>query len=92
MHFLAGFLAAATVVCGSPAYNNSAVYRALYPVHSDANPVFQNVSGHSANPLVSVLQDPTKYACSLVKRDEIPIGTCAPGTPCVNGACCSKVR
>ncbi|KAL4879023.1 hypothetical protein BJY04DRAFT_229519 [Aspergillus karnatakaensis] len=26
----------------------------------------------------------------LFKRDELPIGTCAPGIPCSNGACCSS--
>ncbi|KAL2785261.1 hypothetical protein BJX66DRAFT_329388 [Aspergillus keveii] len=85
----AGLLAAATVVHGST-HNNSAVYKPLYAVHSSLTPVFQNVSGQSVNPLVRVLQDSTKDARSLVKRDELPVGTCAPGIPCVNGACCSK--
>ncbi|KAL5340440.1 hypothetical protein BJX70DRAFT_396691 [Aspergillus crustosus] len=86
----AELLAAATVVYGSAAHNNSAVYKALYAVHSSSTPVFQNVSGQSANPLVRVLQNPTKDVRSIIKRDELPIGTCAPGVPCVNGACCSK--
>ncbi|KAL4860567.1 hypothetical protein BDV12DRAFT_191629 [Aspergillus spectabilis] len=88
--FFAGLLAAATVVCGSTARNNSAVYKALYSVHSSSTPVFQNVSGQSVNPLVRVLYDSTKDVRSLVKKDELPVGTCAPGIPCVNGACCSK--
>lgn len=92
MHVFAALLAAATVVYGSTAYNNSAVYKALYAIHSSSTPVFQNVSGQSANPLVRVLQGSTKDARSLVKRDELPVGTCAPGIPCANGACCSKVR
>ncbi|KAF9891872.1 hypothetical protein FE257_003357 [Aspergillus nanangensis] len=90
MYFFARLLAGATLVCASTAHNNSAVYRALYTIHSDSTPVFQNVSGQSANPLVRVLQDSTNDALSLVKRDELPVGTCAPGIPCVNGACCSK--
>lgn len=88
----AGILAAATAVYGSTAHNGSVVYKALYAAHSSSTPVFQNVSGQSANPLVRVLQESTKDARSLVKREELPIGTCEPGIPCVNGACCSKVR
>ncbi|KAI9035631.1 uncharacterized protein KD926_003171 [Aspergillus affinis] len=86
----AGLLAAATAVSGSSAHNNSAIYKALYAAHSSSTPVFQNVSGQSVNPLVRVLQGLTKDVRSLVKRDELPVGICAPGTPCVNGACCSK--
>ncbi|KAL2821416.1 glycoside hydrolase superfamily [Aspergillus cavernicola] len=90
----AGLLVAATAVHGSNAHNNSAVYKSLYSLHSNSTPVFQNVSGQSANPLVRVLQDSSQTSGrdtrSLGKRDELPVGTCAPGTPCVNGACCSK--
>lgn len=71
--------------------NASAFYPELYAVHSDSTPVFQNVTGKTANPLIRVLQGAGVNQV-LEKRDNgLPIGTCAPGTPCSNGACCSKV-
>jgi phage-related tail fiber protein len=83
----------ATAVSGLDNHNNSAVYKSLYSLHSNSTPVFHNVSGQSANPLVRVLYGSNKDTRSLVKKDnwELPVGTCAPGIPCVNGACCSKV-
>lgn len=101
MHFqihpataLAGLLAAATAVRASP-HNTSAVYKSLYTLHSNSTPVFQNASGQEANPLVRALQSPNSstgaQSHALFKRDELPVGTCAPGTPCANGACCSNV-
>ncbi|KAL4770196.1 hypothetical protein BDW60DRAFT_224434 [Aspergillus nidulans var. acristatus] len=89
---LSGLLAAATAVRGSTSHNTSAVYKSLYTRHSNSTPVFQNVSGQEANPLVRALQSPNNSngAHPLLKRDELPVGTCAPGTPCVNGACCSN--
>ncbi|KAE8326142.1 hypothetical protein BDV39DRAFT_193873 [Aspergillus sergii] len=70
--------------------NASALYPELYAVHSDSTPIFQNITKKTANPLVRVLQG-TEIERVLEKRDNgLPIGTCAPGTPCSNGACCSK--
>ncbi|KAL2812544.1 glycoside hydrolase superfamily [Aspergillus cavernicola] len=79
-------------VAGPTPHNTSAVYKSLYTLHSNSTPVFQNVSGQEANPLVRALQSPKNStgAHALLKRDELPVGTCAPGTPCVNGACCSN--
>ncbi|KAL3490749.1 killer toxin alpha/beta [Aspergillus germanicus] len=75
----AGLLAAATVVYGSIDDNNSAVHKALYALHSSSTPIFQNVSGQSANLFARVLQASSKHA-----------GACTPSIPCVNGACCRR--
>lgn len=90
---LTGLLAVATAVRGSTPHNISAVYKSLYALHSNSTPVFQNVSGQEVNRLVLALQSPNNSTGehALLKRDELPVGTCAPGTPCVNGACCSSV-
>lgn len=32
------------------------------------------------------------YSISLLDARALPVGTCDADTPCVNGACCSKVR
>jgi chitinase len=81
--------------------NGSALYVPLFEKHSNSTPVFVNSTGRTANPLVIALQDGNKkssankrsvYSPFHLKRDDwvLPEGTCAPGTPCVNGACCSK--
>ncbi|KAF2472768.1 killer toxin alpha/beta, partial [Lindgomyces ingoldianus] len=74
--------------------NGSARYLPLFEKHSNSTPKFINVTGKTANPLIKVLQDKNQPSrrrdlLDLSKRD-LPEGTCAPGTPCVNGACCSK--
>lgn len=71
--------------------NGSALYRPLYVLHSNSTPKFHNVSGVTVNPLIKALLGSSNNTGSLQRRD-LPIGTCAPGTPCVNGACCSNVR
>ncbi|OGM49597.1 hypothetical protein ABOM_001631, partial [Aspergillus bombycis] len=59
--------------------NASTPYPELYAVHSDSTPVFQNITGKTANPLVHVLQG-AGVDRVLEKRDNgLPIGTCAPG-------------
>jgi hypothetical protein len=74
--------------------NTTLYYRPLYEKHYNSTPQFHNVTGKSVNPLIVALQganlDQTTSAKRLVKRD-LPVGTCAPGTPCTNGACCSNV-
>jgi len=75
--------------------NTTHYYRPLYEPHYNSTPQFQNVTGKTVNPLIIALQggeplNSTVSARHLVKRD-LPVGTCAPGTPCVNGACCSNV-
>ncbi|KAL4801184.1 killer toxin alpha/beta [Aspergillus unguis] len=86
-----GLLVAATAASGSSPHNNSAVYKSLYSVHSNSTPVFQHVPGHSVNRFVRGSHGASeKGSFLLTKRDdELPVGTCAPGIPCVNGACCS---
>ena len=72
--------------------NGSELYKPLYPVHSNSTPRFHNVSGVTANPLIKALLGSSNNS-SLAKRqssNDLPVGTCAPGTPCVNGACCSN--
>ncbi|RAK98436.1 glycoside hydrolase [Aspergillus ibericus CBS 121593] len=67
-------------------------YRPLFALHSNSTPIFQNVTGQSVNPLVKALQPiegPSSHT-TLQRREDLPTGTCAPGTPCVNGACCSN--
>jgi hypothetical protein len=76
--------------------NTTHYYRPLYEKHFNSTPGFQNVTGKTSNPLIIALdgaKDPVEGTLaprSLKKRD-LPVGTCAPGTPCVNGACCSNV-
>ncbi|KAF2850135.1 glycoside hydrolase family 18 protein [Plenodomus tracheiphilus IPT5] len=79
--------------------NGSALYLPLFERHSNSTPIFINSTGETANPLIKALQDKNnkigKRSFHLpikAKRDDwvLPEGTCAPGTPCVNGACCSK--
>ncbi|ORY13819.1 hypothetical protein BCR34DRAFT_662986 [Clohesyomyces aquaticus] len=74
--------------------NGSERYQPLFEVHSNSTPKFINSTGETANPLIKVLQEKNSPGISgrslaLFKRD-LPEGTCAPGTPCVNGACCSN--
>ena len=78
---------------GPPPHNESALYAPLFEVHSNATPKFINSTGKTANPLIIALLDKNEGSSSkrgLAKRDELPEGTCAPGIPCVNGACCSN--
>jgi hypothetical protein len=74
--------------------NTTHYYKPLYEAHYNSTPRFQNVTRKTANPLVIALQPAAGQAISarsvLMKRD-LPTGTCAPGTPCINGACCSNV-
>jgi hypothetical protein len=83
----------------TPANNNGSLYVPLYRAHSFRTPQFQNDSKINVNPLHKALLGHSINANdSLVKRQSdpkngaLPIGTCAPGTPCANGACCGKVR
>jgi len=75
---------------------NVTLFQPLFPAHSNSTPRFQNVSGVTANPLIQVLNNLQPSNHTLGKRQSasngLPTGTCAPGTPCSNGACCSNVR
>lgn len=88
------FLLAAAAVQGANLanVNSSSIYRSLFTPHSNSTPVFQNITGLTVNPLVKALQP--VHGQRLIRRQSngLPEGTCAPGTPCYNGACCSKVR
>jgi len=73
------------------AKNTTHYYPPLYKPHYNSTPKFQNVTGKTVNPLVVALQganaesaaaQPVTRRNPLLKRD-LPTGTCAPGTPCV---------
>lgn len=71
------------------AKNSSVPLVPLYEPYSKDKPKFQNevlIQHLSANPGTRL--DRLDLA-SLGKRQELPVGTCAPGIPCSNGACCS---
>ena len=77
--------------------NTTRYYRPLYEPHYNSTPIYLNVTGKTVNPLVLAHQDakplpiqPTTPKSPFSKRD-LPTGTCAPGIPCTNGACCSNV-
>ncbi|KAI5918690.1 hypothetical protein F4810DRAFT_690669 [Camillea tinctor] len=58
---------------------NQTVYSPLFASHSKTTPRFLNLTHQTENPLF-------KIGSAADDGD----GTCAPGTPCSNGACCSK--
>lgn len=71
--------------------NSSSALPPLYQPYSKNKPKFQNedlirqLSEHPRQRLDHL----DSGSGSLHKRD-LPVGTCAPGVPCTNGACCSK--
>lgn len=96
-------IAGATAQENSTAPRNQTLYQPLYQKHSNSTPRFQNVTGVNINPLIVALaghsashesQSDGHNSDHLSKRqssgNSLPTGTCAPGTPCVNGACCGK--
>jgi chitinase len=79
-----GFLLSTILVsCVAEHTANSTTYTALYQPHSNSTPIFRN-SG--------ILQALASSNGSLCRRatSSLPVGACAPGTPCTNGACCSN--
>ncbi|KAK1699992.1 hypothetical protein BDP55DRAFT_213442 [Colletotrichum godetiae] len=71
--------------------NSSSVLEPLFQPHSNNTPVFKNeaiIKHLTENPGARL--DHLDLA-SLKKRQDngLPVGTCAPGIPCSNGACCS---
>jgi hypothetical protein len=77
--------------------NGTELYLPLFEVHSNSTPRFINSTGETANPLIKALQDKNRHNKRHIHShmrtraaSDLPEGTCAPGTPCVNGACCSK--
>ena len=93
--FLAGLLLVSQLTTGatSQVQNGSSIYKARFEVHEESTPRYQNVTGRTANPMVRALLPVNSSDSSLHKRADngLPTGTCAPGTPCSNGACCSNV-
>ncbi|KAJ5921194.1 CAZyme family GH18 [Penicillium verhagenii] len=71
--------------------NSSSALRPLYEAYSKSKPKFENealirqLSQHLGERIDNLDYD----SGSLSKRD-LPTGTCAPGVPCTNGACCSS--
>ncbi|PVH76631.1 glycoside hydrolase family 18 protein [Cadophora sp. DSE1049] len=68
--------------------NKSAIYRPIFAQHRNDTPRFINSTHRNVNPLLPAALG----LSSLDKRAAaaLPEGACAPGTPCVNGACCSS--
>lgn len=68
-----------------PIKNNQTLLKPLFIRPSNSTPRFLNLTHQSANPLV-------KAAPLLETRAAAADGdgTCAPGSPCTNGACCSS--
>ncbi len=64
--------------------NGSVPLRPLYAAYSDKTPVFSNDS------LIRALSPRTDGGIRKRAIVDLPEGVCAPGTPCRNGACCSK--
>ncbi|EZF90417.1 hypothetical protein H113_08495 [Trichophyton rubrum MR1459] len=66
---------------------NETLYKPRFKPPSKSTPRFAK----DAN--ISVAGRPVLYnSHKFATTGDLPIGTCAPGTPCVNGACCSKAR
>lgn len=90
-----GLLAVLPLAAGlGQARNGSNIYPAKFGVHSASTPRFENVTEVSANPMIKALQHQTPANNTGLQRRaalDLPTGTCAPGTPCSNGACCSNV-
>ncbi|KAJ6133731.1 class V chitinase [Penicillium sp. IBT 18751x] len=75
------------------ARNSSKALLPLFRPYSPDTPVFENqkllkdLAGKSKS---SIYKTSNSDRGLLSKRDSLPTGTCAPGTPCINGACCSN--
>uniref|UniRef100_A0A093XDC7 chitinase n=1 Tax=Talaromyces marneffei PM1 TaxID=1077442 RepID=A0A093XDC7_TALMA len=72
--------------------NSSKPLPALFKPYSPDTPVFMNqelIQRLSSNGSRKDLSRSSSTGASLFKRD-LPVGECAPGTPCTNGACCSN--
>ncbi|OBT95257.1 hypothetical protein VE01_07622 [Pseudogymnoascus verrucosus] len=66
---------------------NKTLYKPLFEAPSNSTPRFLNISQKDVNPLRGAAG-----TLALPKRQESTVedGTCAPGTPCSNGACYSS--
>jgi hypothetical protein len=74
---------------------NGTLYSPLFEKHSNSTPKYRNESQTNNNPLYVALAGKDTDGTSLKKRQSgdngLPVGMCAPGAPCVNGACCGQV-
>ncbi|KAF2008423.1 glycoside hydrolase family 18 protein [Aaosphaeria arxii CBS 175.79] len=73
---------------------NATLYSPLFEKYSNSTPRFHNVSQVNSNSLYVALAGKTTDITILEKRQSgdngLPVGMCAPGAPCVNGACCGQ--
>lgn len=66
---------------------NETLYKPRFKPPSKSTPRFVKDAD------ISVAGRPLLYnSHKFATTGDLPIGTCAPGIPCVNGACCSKAR
>lgn len=77
--------------------SNVTLYTPLFEQHSNSTPKFRNTTHINPNPLIVALAgNANSSSSSFAKRQSgdngLDVGMCAPGAPCVNGACCGKVR
>lgn len=74
---------------------NATLYSPLFDKHSNSTPRYRNESQVNSNPLYIALAGKATNIENLAKRQSgdngLPVGMCAPGAPCVNGACCGQV-
>lgn len=68
-----------------PIQNNQTLLKPLFVRPSNSTPRFLNLTQQSANPLLAAA--PLLGARAAAADGD---GTCAPGSPCTNGACCSS--
>lgn len=92
-------LAAVVAIAGVAAEKNQTLYKPLYEKYSKSTPKFQNVSQTNVNPLFLARkgyadnhkgQGDIHHSKRQSGGNGLGTGLCAPGTPCVNGACCGK--
>lgn len=68
-----------------PIQHNQTLLKSLFTRPSNSTPRFLNLTQQTANPLVKVA--PLLGTRAAAADGD---GTCAPGSPCTNGACCSS--
>jgi hypothetical protein len=82
-------------VAQAPRSTNATLYTPLFEQHSNSTPKYRNESHVNSNPLFVALAGKAVHSSSPAKRqsgdNDLPVGMCAPGAPCVNGACCGQV-
>ncbi|KAK1147073.1 hypothetical protein N8T08_001812 [Aspergillus melleus] len=74
--------------------NSSKALPPLFRPSSPDTPTFQNqrlLQDLAGKHKSSVYRTSNSQGGLLSKRDSLPTGTCAPGTPCANGACYSNI-